>query len=586
MRSPEPRADAGLDPTAQARLHEHAAAVYGPERAGEVAEALARRLARFRAEHPRAPLPAPTERDVVLITYPDQVREPGRAPLATLRDVVRERLGHLVSAVHLLPIHPWTSDDGFSVADHDVVDPAAGDWADVQAFRPELGLMLDAVVNHVSASHPWARGWREGDPRRAGYIRTGDPGADHSAVVRPRALPLLTPVETVRGTEHVWTTFSADQHDLDFAEPAVLLAVTDVLLAYVAHGASMLRLDAVAFLWKEPGSSCIHHPRTHEIVRLWRTVVDLVAPGTLIVTETNVPHEENIAYLGAGTDMAHLVYQFPLAPLVLSAFTSGDVGHLRRWAAALDPLAPGTSVLNVLGSHDGVGLRPAQGLLPPTEIVRLVDRVRAHGGAVSFRGLPDGGVAPYELNSVYFDALNPPDEDEHVAVARQVAAHSVALCLAGVPALYVHALLGSRNWPEGPRLTGAPRSINRRKLDRAALEAELDDPASLRHRVLAALGERIVARRAEPAFHPAGAQRVLDAPPSVLAVERTRPDGSARVLCLVNAADRPVAVPLSGLPPHAEAEELCGRGGLVVDAAGSAVAHLSPLGVSWLRLPA
>jgi glucosylglycerate phosphorylase len=577
----------GLEPSAVERLREHAAALYGAEASEDVAAALAERVERFRADHPREPLPPPAQDDVVLITYPDQVREPGRAPLVSLREVVTQHLGDLVSAVHLLPVHPWTSDDGFAVADYATVDPRAGDWSDVEAFRPGLGLMLDAVVNHVSASHPWARGWRAGEEAYDGFIRTEDPAADLSEVVRPRALPLLTPVETVRGTECVWTTFSADQHDLDFRTPAVLLAVTDVLLDYLGHGATMLRLDAIAFLWKEVGTACIHHPRTHEVVRLWRTVVDLVAPGTLIVTETNVPHRENLSYLGMGADEAHLVYQFPLAPLVLSAFTAGDVTCLRGWAQDLEALRPGTSVLNVLGSHDGIGLRPAQGLLTPPEIARLVDRVRAHGGAVSFRALPDGGVSPYELNTVYFDALNAPDEDLDVAVARQRAAHAVVLALAGVPALYVHALLGSRNWHDGPAQTGAPRSINRRKLDRAELEAELRDPTSLRSRVLAALGELIRIRRAEPAFHPAGAQHVLAAPDAVLAIERRAPDGSAVVVALHNAATSSVEVRLrsQGVPAGAEGADLVSGAPVAVGADGLLATTLPPLAVAWLRFP-
>jgi glucosylglycerate phosphorylase len=576
-----------IEPHARQRLSAHTVALYGEEVGAEVAADLLVRLERFRAEHPRPAPPPPSERDVVLIAYPDHIREPDRPPLASLREFVGTHLAGLVSAVHLLPIHPWTSDDGFAVADYAAVDPAVGGWEDVEAFRPELGLMLDAVVNHISSAHPWARGWREGDPAFAGFIRTASPADDLSAVVRPRALPLLTPVETASGQRCVWTTFSPDQHDLDFATPEVLLAITDVLLDYVAHGATLLRLDAVAFLWKEVGTDCIHHPKTHEVVRLWRTVMDLVAPGTLIVTETNVPHEENVAYLGNGGDMADLVYQFPLAPLVLSAFTSGDASHLVAWARALPALEPGTSVLNVLGSHDGIGLRPAQGLIPPVEIARLVDRVRHHGGEVSFRGLPDGGVAPYELNSVYFDALNAPDEEEETAVARQVAAHCVALAMAGVPALYLHALLGSRNWAEGPALTGANRSINRRKLDRASLVAELDDPAGLRRRVLDGLGARIRARRAEPAFAPAAPQDVLDAPAPVLALRRTRPDGSAQVICVHSSSTEPVTVPLDGLPPGAVGVELCAATpDVTAGDDGRAAVDLPPLGVAWLRFAA
>lgn len=563
------------------RLRRHLDVVYPPQVADRTAQRLADMIqAAPRPDHRATP---PDEREVVLITYPDQVRSPAASPLATLRRLIGRHLRDVVTTVHLLPLHPSTSDDGFAVADYDVVAPDVGTWEDVAAYRPELGLMLDAVVNHVSASHPWVEGWRNGDPQRAGFVRTADPAVDLSGVVRPRALPLLTPFATAAGTAHVWTTFSPDQVDLDYRDPEVLLAVTQVLLDYVAHGATMLRLDAVAFLWKEEGTDCIHRPQTHEIVKLWRTAIDAVEHGVRIITETNVPHEENLAYLGSGNDQAHLVYQFALAPLVLAAFTSGDATALTAWARSLDAMDPGTAVLNVLGSHDGIGLRPVQGILPPAEIARLVDRVRAHGGAVSFRALADGGVAPYELNCVYFDALNPPEEDRDRAVARFLAAHSVPLVMAGVPALYVHALLGSRNWREGPARTGAPRSINREKFALDDLEAELADPQGLRRAVLDGLTARIGARRREPAFHPEAPQRVLEGPPQVFAVERTARDGSSRVLAVHNAADEAVVAPLGGLPPDSEAVDLLGGAGARSDAQGSCVVDLAPYEVRWLR---
>jgi glycosidase len=574
-----------MEPLA-ARLRQHLDVVYPSDVAARTTERLVELVAG--APRPRHPVHPPDERDVVLITYPDQVRDPAgtATPLRCLRGLVDRRLDDVVTAVHLLPLHPSTSDDGFAVADYDAVDPAVGTWEDVAAFRPGLGLMLDAVVNHVSASHPWVRGWRRGDPRLAGFVRTADPAVDLSAVVRPRALPLLTPMETTRGVEDVWTTFSADQVDLDYREPDVLVAVTAVLLDYVARGATMLRLDAVAFLWKEEGTDCIHRPETHEIVKLWRTIIDEVEHGVRIVTETNVPHAENMAYLGRGDDQAHLVYQFPLAPLVLAAFTSGDATALTEWARSLPDMAPGTAVLNVLGSHDGIGLRPVQGLLPPAEIARLVDRVRAHGGAVSFRALADGGVAPYELNCVYFDALNPPDEVPHTAVARFLAAHSVPLVMAGVPALYVHALLGSRNWHEGPATTGAPRSINRQKLVVDQLERELAASDGLRRVVLDGIRARVAARRGEPAFHPEAPQRILAVHPQVFAVERTARDGTSRVLAVHNTGATPVTASLDGAPPDAAAEDLLGETGARTDGAGACRVTLDGYEVRWLRFSA
>src|SRR5690625_2575882 len=227
-------------------------------------------------------------------------------------------------------------------------------------------------------------------------------------VTRPRALPLLHPFDAVDGLRHVWTTFSADQPDLDYRNPQVLAAMTQTLLRYVANGARLIRLDAVAFLWKQIGTTCMHLPQTHEVVKLWRTIVDAVAPGTMLITETNVPHTENVSYFGLGDDQAHLVYQFPLAPLVLHAFDSGNTATLRVWAQGLRTPSENTSFFNFLGSHDGIGLRPVEGLLDDDDVQRLVDRVQRHGGGVSFRSNADGSSSPYELNTVFFAALNDP----------------------------------------------------------------------------------------------------------------------------------------------------------------------------------
>jgi glucosylglycerate phosphorylase len=528
------------------RLRAHLDRLYPHDEAARAHAALMDLLERFASEHPQpgAPEGAPFDhRDIVLITYADQISTPGQAPLRTLHDFLHRHAAGAVTGVHLLPFYPWSSDDGFAVRDYFSVDPAVGDWPDVTDLAADFRLMVDGVFNHTSASSSWFRGWRDGDPALERFYISLDPATDLSEVVRPRASPLLTPVRTVRGVEHVWTTFSADQVDLDFTNPAVLLAVTEALLLYVSKGASIVRLDAIAFLWKELGTSCVHLPQTHEVVKLWRTVLEAVAPRTLVITETNVPHHENVEYFGNGYDEAHLVYQFPLAPLVLSAFHLADALTLREWAATLPTPSPQTAFFNFLGSHDGIGLRPAEGLLTSSEINHLADLSRAHGGGVSYRATPEGTLTPYELNTVYFDALTPVDSTEprEVQVDRFLAAQSLLLAMAGVPGVYVHALLGSRNWHEGVAETGMLRSINRRKLDLGELEAELDDPSSLRHAVFHRFLERIRIRVSEPAFHPNAAQRILPGNPSVFAFERTTADGSRSVVCLHNLSGRPQA---------------------------------------------
>lgn len=580
-----------LPPEVTARLRGHLDVLYPPAQAEDAHRRLCERLERFRAANPR---PAPAERfdqtDVMVIAYGDMVQAEGEPPLRTLRGFLDDHVSDLLGGVHLLPIHPSTSDDGFAVADYDRVDAALGDWGDVAAYRPRYDLMLDAVVNHVSASHPWVRGWARGDPAYDGFVIDVDPQVDLSRVTRPRTTPLLTPMGTAGGTRHVWTTFSADQVDLDVANPEVLLALTDVLLRYMEVGANRLRLDAVAFLWKEIGTSCIHLPQTHEIVRLWRSVVDAVAPDTLIVTETNVPQEENLRYFGDGTDQAHLVYQFPLAPLVLHAFHTEDARTLRLWLSQQTAPSPQTTFLNFLGCHDGIGLRPVEGILPQQDLYDLVTRVQAHGGGVSLRAHPDGSASPYELNSVYFDALNNPEAGESMEtqVARFMSAQAILLAVAGIPALYLHALVGSRNWREGMATTGKLRTINREKLDRDVLESELADPLSLRRAVLDRWRPRLRARRSRAAFHPNAEQRLPPVDPGLLVVDRVATDGADRVLCVHNVTGHPVTLSLdarAGLPARAELAALVSNLKAVTDARGGLSLKVPPYGVGWFDVP-
>ncbi len=519
-----------LLPPAEQRLREHLTFLYGPQRAAALFPRLVQRLRAFRQRHgPQTPAQrrALTHADALLITYGDQVRQPDEPPLQTLQTFLHRWARGVVNWVHLLPFFPYSSDDGFAVMDYTRVNPAWGTWDHIHALARTFHLMFDAVINHTSSRHPWFQAFLRGDPAYRDFYLTARPDADLSQVVRPRPWPLLTPFDTPRGRVWVWTTFSADQVDLNYHNPEVLLAVLEVLLNYIAHGAAMLRLDAIAYIWKEPGTPCIHLEGAHRLVKLLRAALDLAAPQVLLLTETNVPHAENIAYFGNGYDEAQLVYQFPLPPLVLHTFHTGDATRLRAWATQVRAPSPATTFLNFLASHDGIGVRPVEGLLTRAEIDALVERTLAHGGLVSYRAQSDGSRSVYELNIAYFDALSNPTAGEplELQVARFVAAHGIMLALVGMPALYVHSLFGSRGDPAAAARTGQPRAINRARFHRATVERELTTRGHRRALVYHGLRRLLQTRARLPAFHPQGQQQVLDAGPGALALLRTPPPG-------------------------------------------------------------
>ena len=487
----------------------------------------------------------------------------------------------------MLPFFPYSSDDGFSVIDYTRVNPDFGDWSDIERLGQTFRLMFDAVINHISRQSEWFQAFLAGDPAFANAFIVVEPGTDLSEVVRPRALPLLTAVSTASGEKLVWTTFSSDQIDLNFGDPEVLLRIIDLVLLYVSHGAEIIRLDAIAYLWKEIGTSCIHLEETHRIVQLFRTVMDAVAPGVMLITETNVPHEENISYFGDGTNEAQLVYQFPLPPLVLHTLSAGDATHLTEWAASLSLPSDQTTFYNFLASHDGIGVRPVEGILTQAEVQALVDRTQAHGGHVSFKTNADGSKSVYELNISYFDAISDPGGGEPLGlqVDRFITSQAIMLALQGVPAIYVHSYFGSRNYPEGVEATGRYRSINRETFQRTELEAALNDPTSLRARVYSAYRHLLEIRKEHPAFHPNGPQRVLSLDPGVFAVLRTAPDGAERLLCLHNVTDAALSVSMDNtvLSPEGVGiwKDLLGDGEFSVEEHVVDIV-LDPYQVAWL----
>ena len=525
-------------------LLSHLAFLYGEAAAGTAFEQLSAMLDRYR---PRIPVPASaglSERESILITYGDQVRQPDIQPLQVLAGFCEAHLQGVVSGVHILPFYPYSSDDGFSVVDYRQVDPALGGWEDIHHLGRHFRLMFDAVINHVSAGSAWFQAFLRQQAPYKDYFIVVDGQPDLSRVVRPRTLPLLSRFSTVSGNKAVWTTFSDDQIDLNYANPRVLLDILETLLFYVAHGAEFIRLDAIAYLWKEVGTTCIHLPQTHRVVQLFRAVLDSMAPHVQLITETNVPHAENISYFGDGFDEAQMVYNFALPPLVLHTFHAQDAQALTRWAASLRLPSDRVTFFNFLASHDGIGVTPARGLVSDAELDAVVERVRAHGGLVSYRSNLDGSQSPYELNINYFDALSDPKADESLQsqVDRFVAAHAIMFALVGVPGIYFHSLFGSRSWHEGVSITGRNRSINRQKLDKAELEAGLYDSRSLRSQVFRRLALLLEARSSHPAFHPHGSQRALALEPRLFAVLRRSPDGRQSVLCLQNVSSAPVSI--------------------------------------------
>ncbi len=461
-----------------------------------------------------------SEKDIVLITYGDSLTDAGKTPLKTLSEFTEKHLKNIISAIHILPFCPFSSDDGFSVMDFHAVNKDLGTWENIEEISQSVELMFDLVLNHISAQSGWFENYLNGQRGFENLAIEMNLTDDLSKVTRPRSLPLLTKFNKTNGDEvHLWTTFSSDQIDLNYKSIDLLEKMVNVLLGYVKNRASMIRLDAIAYLWKELGSKCIHLEKTHKIVKLFRGILDLTAPDTMIITETNVPHQENISYFGKGNDEAQMVYNFTLPPLLLHSFIESDTTKLSKWAKNLQIFSNKNTFFNFTASHDGIGVRPLEGVVSSKELDNIINTVKENGGDVSYKDNPDGSKSPYELNITYVDALlDKKNKETHVD--RFIASQAVALSLPGMPAIYIHSLLGSRNWQEGVSETKRARTINRKKLVADEIEKELNDKNSFRSRIFYPYMKLLKVRRKQPAFHPNAFFEILELDSKVFCIKR------------------------------------------------------------------
>lgn len=493
-----------------------------------------------------------SQSDMVLITYGNSMVEPDRKPLKTLCRFLSRFADGLFSIVHILPFFPYSSDDGFAVMDYYAVNPDLGDWEDVHRIAGRYRLMADLVVNHTSSRARWFENFKKGRQPGKDYYVTVDPAADLSKVIRPRTSPLLREVTLPRGKRHVWCTFSHDQVDLDYKNPDVLMAILSVVRHYLDNGIRLFRLDAVAFLWKDICTTCLHLDQTHEIIKLFRTLIEARCPRALIITETNVPSRENISYLGQG-DEAHVIYNFPLPPFLLNTLVTGDGRLLTAWLKDLPDPLPGTTYLNFIASHDGIGLRPVEDWFSGAQMDRLIQCMTAFGGKISTRALNDHEFNPYEINISLWDALKGTAEkgEDRFQADRFICAHALMLSLKGIPAIYIHSLLATENDYERRDNLMSNRAVNRHVWDYAGLCRELENKDSHHREIFSRLSGLSDIRKRQPAFHPDAGQTVYDLGTNLVALRRrtgTGP-GDQTLFCLYNITDRTVAVQTNRLPP-------------------------------------
>jgi sucrose phosphorylase len=479
------------------------------------------------------------QEDVILITYGDSVEAAGEKPLRTLHTFLSTYCSDTINSVHILPFFPYSSDDGFSVIDYSSVNESLGGWDDIEAITQDYRFMSDVVINHCSSRSAWFTNFIKGEGPGHDFFYTASPTEDLSKVVRPRTSELLRFTETEYGEKHVWCTFSHDQVDFDFSNPNVLDTFVSIIRQYLDSGIRIFRLDAVAFLWKKIGTDCINLEQTHEAVRLLRTLVEHAVEKAVIITETNIPNRQNLTYFGNANE-AHGIYNFSLPPLLVNSLVTGSCKHLKSWLCSMPPAQNGTFFFNFIASHDGIGLRPAEGLLDDKELTNLVNTMQNFGGRISWRQSENGEQKAYEINIALFDALQGTTKGtDKWGLERFICAHAVMFGLEGIPGLYIHSLLGTGNDYERVKNTSHNRSINRHKWDFEALEGLLKDESSQQAKVYKRMTELLSIRKKQPAFHPNATQFTLQLGDKIFGFWRQSLMRNQSIFCVYNMSDEP-----------------------------------------------
>ena len=484
-----------------------------------------------------------TQENSFLITYADSITEEGQKPLFVLNNFLEDFVNS-IDSVHILPFMPSSSDGGFSVIDYYRIDERLGDWEELKLLSKNKNIMIDIVLNHASKESKWFDNFLKGSGKGSDYFKVVKGWDGVAQIERPRSSKLFQLIKTKDGEKKVWCTFSHDQIDLDFSNPKVLLEFLKIIKFYILKDMKIFRLDAVAFLWKQENTSCINQPETHYIIKLIRFVSSLIDKDSIIITETNIPSKENLSYFGKG-DEAHWIYNFTLSPLILYTLVSGDCSQLRKWSMTMPPAQEGNAYFNFLASHDGIGLRPVEGRLNPGQLNKLISRMKSSGAKISYKTSQFGEEIPYEINITYLDGLKSTFEgDSNYQVERFICAHVIMFAMEGIPAIYIHSLLGTKNDYDAIDLGEENRSINRYKWNKKELYTLLKNESTINYKILSNLNEILNIRSKQPAFHPNATQFTLNLGNNIFGIWRQDKKREQSIFSITNITSKTILLSL------------------------------------------
>ena len=476
-----------------------------------------------------------SEKTSLLISYGNSVIDGNRKSLKIFNKFYKKYLKDTFNTIHFLPFYPSSSDSGFAVKDHYKIDSRLGSWSDVRKISKISNVMADLVINHSSARGLWFSNFLKNKSPGKGYFFVVKRNFNSSKVVRPREHRLLKKINLMDQEKYLWRTFSADQVDLNFGNPKVLMRFIKIILNLINHGISIFRLDAIAYLWKESGTKCINHKNTHNIIKIIRFICAKLNNESIIITETNLPEKENLSYFG-NNDEANWVYNFSLAPLLVYSLLFEDSKKITKWSKNFPSAKKNNNYLNFIASHDGIGMRPIEGILNNKTKKKFFQRLKKNGGEFSFRKIQGKGKSVYEANITLFNAFKTSNFDKKgkFGFQRYFAAHSIMMSFEGVPAIYFNSIFGNSNDNSKFIISGNKRDLNRYRWNSIKLENHLRDKKSKQNKYYNNMINLLKLRNKQKAFHPNASRKTIDLGSKFFGIRRTSLDRKQIISCITN----------------------------------------------------
>ncbi len=480
-----------------------------------------------------------SEKTSLIICYGDAVYSNEKGSIKVFQSFFQKNLKKYFDTIHFLPFYPSSSDSGFAVKDHYKIEKRIGNWSDLKRISKYNNIMADIVINHSSARGLWFKNFLKRKKPGKDYFLTVNSKFNTSKVVRPRDHELLKKIKIFDKSDYLWRTFSPDQIDLNFKNPSVLLRFIKIMIHLINNGITIFRLDAIAYLWKENGSKCINLRQTHEIIKLLRIISNHLNVETIIITETNLPEKENLSYFGKN-DEANWIYNFSLPPLLIHAFLFENNSYLNKWSKNLPVAKFGNNYLNFIASHDGIGIRPTEGILNNKSLNNFLKRLKKNGSKFSYRKVHNKSKKVYEANITVFDALKKSDYDPKgkFFLERYVAAHAIMISFEGIPAIYFNSLFGKSNDEAKYIITGNNRDVNRYKWNYKNIIRKLSDNKTKQSIFYSNIANLLSIRRKQKAFHPNGKRYNINLGSKLFCFKRLSLDKKQLIICITNLSSK------------------------------------------------